>query len=539
MKARLTSQDLRAGLHRCMSISARLGDPRWTSSVLTGLTVWAMLVSVVLVSCTPAATPTPTAVPSLTLAPAVDTPTPTTALLPVATTAPTATSLPISTATPMFTPTPTTAAAPTNTSTATHTPAPAATATSALPLTPDPAIGKELWAQLPCQGCHGQQAEGAFGPRLSGLGLSFEQVLAQVRLGKGQMPAFDDGTVSDLALQYVYAWLRSLAPPTPTPPSKPSFPAQALTEMWYFVNEMRIRADFAKDLPVRVASDDAGRLNVLKDYAGDGLVQAQQVQARANQALNEVPIEGVRSILREIQRETDAVTALLNQALAQDSYAKAWPYVASAVATCRIDTLPWATQAIRDAGLVGTVRIRVLDQAGKPLAGALATALSAHTPLGARTDSSGGVTFVNVAAVPALAVKAYAAGRVYHEFNVNLAPGATTEANIVLPPLPGQAVAPRVSDAVIEPAAGPGDAVVTLRMNVTDPQGNLDLAEDQIFALSPDLGLAYVLLHAAGDTYEAKVTLPNLLTGLYAWHFFAVDHECNTSSIVLLNYTVN
>jgi hypothetical protein len=405
-------------------------------------------------------------------------------------------------------------------------------------LTPAPAIGKQLWAGLPCAGCHGRQAEGNIGPKLSGPGLSFEQLLSRVRLGKGQMPAFGEDTVSDLELRHVHVWLRSLAPPTPTPPSKPSFSTQALTEMWYYVNEMRIRADFAKDLPVRVAADDAGRLQVLKAYAGDGLVQAQQVQARASQALGDVPVEPVKSILREIQSETNSVTSLLNQALAADSYGKAWPLVAEVVSICRLDTLPRATQAVRDAGLVGNVRIRVLDQAGRPLVGALATALSAHTPLAGRTDSSGRVTFVNVAAVPALPVKAYDTDRVYHEINVNLSPGATVEGTIVLPPLSGRAVAPRVANAAIEPAAGPGNATVTFRVTATDPQGNLDLAEDQIFALNPELGVAYVLLPTGGDRYQTRVSLPNLPAGLYTWHFFAVDHECNTSNILVLRYRV-
>jgi mono/diheme cytochrome c family protein len=532
MKTGLTRQKLLAKVHRPACVGARADRSGRTINVLAAVVGRAALVAIVLVSCAPAITPTPTSMPSLTPAPAQDTPTPTSvAPLPPTTT-------PTMAPVPTYTPTATATAVPTNTFTPTLPPLPTPTATSALSLTPAPEVGRELWAQLPCQSCHGKQAEGNIGPRLWGTGLSFEQVLAQVRLGKGIMPAFDESTVSDLALRHVYAWLRSLAPPTPTSPSKPSFPTQALTEMWSFVNEMRIRADFAKDLPVRVAADDAGRLQVLKQYAGDGVAQAQQVQARVNQALNDVPSAGVKSILHEVQGETDAVTAFLNQALAQDSYEKAWPYVAEAVATCRIDILPWATQAVRDAGLVGTVRIRVLDQAGNPLAGALATALSAHTPLGARADSSGGVTFVNVAAVPALVVKAYAAGRVYHEVNVNLAPGATAEATIVLPALPGQAVAPRVSDAVVEPSSGPGNATVTLRMNATDPQGSLDLAEDQIFALSSEVGLAYVLLHATGDLYEAQVILPNLSAGLYRWYFFAVDHECNTSSIELLNYTV-
>jgi hypothetical protein len=415
---------------------------------------------------------------------------------------------------------------------------PTSTATEAPPPEPDPQLGEELWGQAPCAACHGTRAEGGIGPRLSGTGLSFDQLLSIVRLGKGQMPAFSAPDIADQALRHIHAWLRSLAPPTPTPMAAPSFPTQALSEMWFYVNEMRIRADFAKDLPIRVANDDAGRLDVVKSYAGDGLNQADVVLQRANQALNDVPLEGVRAIIRQVIVETNQVIDLLNRARGHDSYSAAWQEVAEAVRICRIDTLPRATQAVRDAGLAGTVKVRVVDQAGNPIPEAFVTVLTAHTPVGVRADTSGRVTVVNVAAVPALPVKAYADGYVYHEVNANLSPGATVESTITLPLLSRSGVAPAVSGAEITPAAGPGNATVTLAVTATDPQGRLDLAEDQIFALNPDSGLAHVLLHAGGDRYQATVQLPDLRLGVHTWYFFAVDHECHMSSILPRQYTV-
>ena len=97
---------------------------------------------------------------------------------------------------------------------------------------------------------------------------------------------------------------------------------------------------------------------------------------------------------------------------------------------------------------------------------------------------------MNSAAVPALQVKAYAAGMVYHEVHVNLAAGATADANIALPSANPSGQAPVASGAEIAPSAGSGSAIVALRMNVTDPQGTSDLAEDQLFALNPALGRA-------------------------------------------------
>jgi len=513
-----------------------------TSNTLRRLTV--LLVSFALAACGQGtAAPTQPPAPTATAIPATPT---ATALL--ATVEPSATPLaPAETAAP---PSPTTAqAADTATAvpplptavppTATPTP-PTATAVPPTPtaVPPNAQTGAQLWPQAPCSACHGPSAEGAIGPRLAGTGLSLTQLLSTVRLGKGQMPSFSESRISDENLGHIHAWLQSLSGPTPTPISAPDFPTQSLSEMWYYVNEMRIRADFAKDLPVRVASDEAGRLKVVQDYAGDGLNETVQVLDRANRALGEVPSEPVRQIIRAVIDETTQVIEHFNRARALNTYDAAWAEVAEAVRICRINTLPRATQAVRDAGLVGTVRVRVVTPGGQPIPGALITVLTAHTPVAAVADASGRATLVNVAAVPALPVKAYAEGRVYHEINVNLSPGGTMEGTIALPTLPGGNVAPTVADAAISPAQGSGDATVTFSLTATDPQGRLDLAEDQIFALNPRLGLAYVLLHAGNNRYQASVRLPGLGGGQHTWSFFAVDHECHMSQILTRSYGV-
>jgi hypothetical protein len=184
------------------------------------------------------------------------------------------------------------------------------------------------------------------------------------------------------------------------------------------------------------------------------------------------------------------------------------------------------------------VRVRVTNQSGGPIPGAFVTVLTAHTPVGVRADSAGWATIVNVAAVPALQVKAYAAGLVYHEVHVNLSPGTAADASIALPsPNAGDQV-PSVFNAAIDPSAGPGNAAVTFRVTATDPQGKPNLAEDQIFALNPDLGVAYIMREVGGDQYAIQEPLPNLAPGLHTWYFFAVDHQCNTSNILTVQYRV-
>ena len=235
---------------------------------------------------------------------------------------------------------------------------------------------------------------------------------------------------------------------------------------------------------------------------------------------------------------TNVVIDQANQALSKGSFREAWPHAARMVYVSRLDAWPYATQAVRQAGLVGNVRVRVTDPAGNPIPGAFVTVLTTHTPLGVQADAAGRATLTNVAAVPQLQVKAYAAGRVYHEVHVNLSPGATADAVIALPGPGGGNVSPVVANAVIEPASGPGNASVTLSVVATDPQGKGNLAEDQIFALYPGLGRAYILRNVGGDTYQLRLTLPNLVAGTHTWHFFAVDHQCNTSGIIPVQYQV-
>ena len=462
-----------------------------------------------------ATTPPPTATPTPTTVPATQPPD-----------APTFTPAPTPTPTPTPTPLPT----------ATSTPAP--TPTPPLPAVPDAAVGQQVWGQQPCLGCHGASAEGGIGPKLAGTGLTYDQVLLKVRTGAAPMPAYSAEQISDLALQHIFAWLRSLAPPTPTPVAAALYPTDALRAMWQHVNDMKVKCDFAKDLPERQAADDAGRLSILKVHATDAVNLGNMAIAQANQALNDIPDAKVGAVIRRVIDETNAVVALGNQALGQGSFGSAWPLVAEMVYVSRLDAWPLATQAVRDAGLRGNVRVQVTNSAGAPLAGAFVTVLTAHTPVGVRTNASGQATIWGVASIPALQVKAYAAGLVYHEIHVNLSPGTTGGGSIVLPGPSVGGQTPLVTNAAIEPASGPGNATVTLRVTATDPQGAKNLAEDQIFALNPNLGVAYIMRHVGGDQYEKRVTLPNLGKGAHTWHFFAVDHQCNTSGVLAVQYVV-
>jgi mono/diheme cytochrome c family protein len=110
-------------------------------------------------------------------------------------------------------PAPPATAVPVPTKAPTATEAPTATQAPAFTAAPqgNPTTGEQIWAQKPCSGCHGANAEGAIGPKLAGTALSWDQVLQVVRNGKGggRMPAFDQSVVTDQEMADIYAWLKS------------------------------------------------------------------------------------------------------------------------------------------------------------------------------------------------------------------------------------------------------------------------------------------------------------------------------------------
>jgi hypothetical protein len=67
------------------------------------------------------------------------------------------------------------------------------------------------------------------------------------------MPAFTEEQISDEEVAHIFAWLKSLAAAPPPAPAvrKPSYPTGALLAMWQSVNDMKVKSDFAKDLPER------------------------------------------------------------------------------------------------------------------------------------------------------------------------------------------------------------------------------------------------------------------------------------------------
>jgi cytochrome c553 len=85
----------------------------------------------------------------------------------------------------------------------------------------DPAAGKAYWQReapkaTACRNCHGDNAEGAFGPDLAGRGLNAAQVMRAVRKPWGIMPAFVESQLGDQDAADLAAYFAAMPkPPEP------------------------------------------------------------------------------------------------------------------------------------------------------------------------------------------------------------------------------------------------------------------------------------------------------------------------------------
>ena len=94
--------------------------------------------------------------------------------------------------------------------------APAATPTPAPTRVGDARAGRQGFTNG-CGRCHGTEGQGLadVGPKISGTGLSFADFVAFVRKPTGDMAPISSQRVPDAALADIYAFLQSVARPTP------------------------------------------------------------------------------------------------------------------------------------------------------------------------------------------------------------------------------------------------------------------------------------------------------------------------------------
>src|SRR5438046_6455110 len=73
----------------------------------------------------------------------------------------------------------------------------------------EPLPGKIPFERV-CAACHGEDAKGDQGPSLLPMTLEYEELLAKVRQGGGEMPAITKAKMSDDEVKQVLEYLKSL-----------------------------------------------------------------------------------------------------------------------------------------------------------------------------------------------------------------------------------------------------------------------------------------------------------------------------------------
>jgi mono/diheme cytochrome c family protein len=90
--------------------------------------------------------------------------------------------------------------------------------------------GKAVWAlgNTSCRNCHGDNAEGGFGPALAaGVDLNFERVRAYLRNPAGRMPAYPEAELTDQEIADLVAYWASAPPATKAAAWRAELPANA------------------------------------------------------------------------------------------------------------------------------------------------------------------------------------------------------------------------------------------------------------------------------------------------------------------------
>ncbi len=314
-------------------------------------------------------------------------------------------------------------------------------------------------------------------------------------------------------------------PPTPTPippTATPTVPpiavaVERLLAAQQNADTLKVAADYAKDA--------AANLDELHNYINEGLNATRALQNEVN-AIRPEATGNLLLTLDQLQPHLTTYLQAAEAAAGSGDFAAAKAQAATMVYEARIFVLPLAQQLLVDAGWVGVVRGRVIDQSGQGLANAAVTVAFGRYKRGLITDANGFFTAANIPAIKPIEVKAYQTGYIYHEVHTELEPGGTATVQITLVAQGGNAPNISVSDFSITPA----ENGATLRMRAVHPQN--DLAEDQIFALNPALGIGVVLLPQGGDIYQT--TVPFAPQG--RWYFFAVDHRCFSSTVVPVDF---
>jgi hypothetical protein len=192
-----------------------------------------------------------------------------------------------------------------------------------------------------------------------------------------------------------------------------------------------------------------------------------------------------------------------------------------------------------DAATLITGTLRTKD--GQPLAGlALLEKGEIHNnrwDRGAAADATGRFR-IEVAEGGQYGLHVYASGYIYKPTPVKVETGKTLEVDVVLVPEPTRANDP-VIKRVEFGGAGPATGTSTVKLEVTDPNGDLgpqvmafNAATGQVFAMKPPRWVWSLKSNYPNGIYQLDVDDPRGPGDLRHWHFVVADHKCNTTDIL-------
>jgi ubiquinol-cytochrome c reductase cytochrome c subunit len=83
--------------------------------------------------------------------------------------------------------------------------------------TADTVTGRRNFQKFGCYECHGLEGQGSIvtGPRLAPDPIPLDSLIAYVRQPTGQMPPYTEKALPDRDIAAIYAFLRSIQPPSP------------------------------------------------------------------------------------------------------------------------------------------------------------------------------------------------------------------------------------------------------------------------------------------------------------------------------------
>lgn len=188
--------------------------------------------------------------------------------------------------------------------------------------------------------------------------------------------------------------------------------------------------------------------------------------------------------------------------------------------------------------ILGTVK----SKAGQPLPGlALLEKGEIHNNVwdrGARVDANGRFR-IDLPEGGRFGLHIYSSGYFYSPQAIRVANGKTLEVNVVLVPEPTRANDPVIKRVGFFPGEGRQGAVTFVKLEVTDPNGDLG---PQVLAFDERSGRAYVMeppqkvrnlkANFPSGVYQLQVDTSAGPINPRGWHFVVADHQCNTTDIL-------